>query len=82
MMLFSIRFRFIITSYGRGETLKLREIRKQRGLSQGQLSELSHVHRISISRYETGKKKPNVDSLKRLAKALDVSTDELLGESA
>ena len=62
--------------------MKLREIRKQQGLSQAELSERSHVHRISISRYENGKKKPSVDSLKRLAAALGVSTDELLGESA
>ena len=62
--------------------MKLREIRKQKGLSQEQLAELSHVHRVSISMFENGKKNPNVDSLKRLANALDVSTDELLGESA
>ena len=62
--------------------MKLREIRKRNGLSQERLSELSHVDRVSISRYETGKKKPSVDNLKRLAVALDVTTDELLGESA
>ena len=62
--------------------MKLREIRKQKGLSQERLAELSHVHRVSISMFENGRKKPNVDSLKRLANALDVSTDELLGESA
>lgn len=65
-----------------GVQLKLREIRKRNGLSQERLSELSHVDRVSISRYETGKKKPSVDNLKRLAVALDVTTDELLGESA
>ena len=62
--------------------MKLREIRKRKGFSQGRLSELSHVDRVSISRYETGRKKPSVDNLKRLANALEVSTDELLGESA
>ena len=62
--------------------MKLREIRKQKGISQGRLSELSHVDRVSISRYETGRKKPGVDNLKRLANALEVTTDELLGESA
>ena len=66
----------------RGDFLNLREIRKRKGLSQARLSELSHVHRVSISLYESGKKKPNVDSLKRLAVALNVTTDELLGESA
>ena len=65
-----------------GVCLRIRELREQKGLSQVQLAELSHVHRVSISMYETGRKKPNIDSLKRLAKALDVSTDDLLGESA
>ena len=60
----------------------LKRLRKQKGLSQERLAELSHVHRVSISMFENGKKNPNVDSLKRLANALDVSTDELLGESA
>lgn len=62
--------------------MNLRVIRKQKGLSQEQLAELTNIDRVSISMYETGKKNPNVDRLKRLAKALDVSTDELLGESA
>lgn len=62
--------------------MKLREIRKRKGLTQTRLAELSNVHRVSISLYESGKAKPNVDSLKRLAAALNVSTDELLGESA
>ena len=63
--------------------MKLREIRMRKGLSQCQLAEMSNVHRVSISLYESGKKKPSVDSLKRLSVALGVSTDELLeGESA
>lgn len=51
------------------------------GLSQVALSKRANVHRVSISMYENGKKKPNVDSLKRLAAALDVTTDELLDET-
>lgn len=62
--------------------MNLRKIRKRKGLTQEQLAQLSHIHRVSIARYETGKVKPNVDCLKRLAIALDVTTDELLGESA
>ena len=62
--------------------MKLREIRESKGLSQVALSKRAHVHRVSISLYENGKKKPNIDSLKRLAAALNVTTDELLGESA
>ena len=58
---------------------KLREIRKRKGLSQAKLSELSKVHRVSISLYESGKKKPTIDSLMRLANALDVSIQDLWG---
>ena len=61
--------------------MKLREIRERKGLSQVALSKRANVHRVSISLYESGKKKPNIDSLKRLAAALDVTTDELLGET-
>lgn len=60
--------------------MKLKEIRKEKGLSQVRLAEISHVDRVSISRYETGVKKPGLTNLKRLAVALGVTTDELAGE--
>ena len=59
--------------------MRLREIRERKGLSQVQLEKLSGVHRVCISRYEHGTKKPGVDSLKRLAVALGVTVDELIG---
>lgn len=59
--------------------MRLREIREERGMSQSELARLSNVHRVSICRYEHGTKKPNIDSLKRLADALDVPVDDLLG---
>lgn len=62
--------------------MRLREIRKRKGLTQAELSRRSHINRVCISQYETGVKRPNVDNLKRLAVALGVSTDELLGVSA
>lgn len=79
LKLYSINLTIHCDNRKGGEILKLREIRKRMGITQGQLAEMSNVHRVSISRYESGKKKPNVDSLKRLADALHVSTDELLG---
>ena len=60
--------------------MKLQEVRKEKGLSQERLSELSHVDRVSISRYETGKKKPSLFNLKRLAVALGVTADALLDD--
>ena len=60
--------------------MKLREIRESKGLSQTALAELAHVHRVSICLYESGKKHPTVESLKRLARALGVTTDELISD--
>lgn len=60
-----------------GDTLKA--LRKSRGMSQDELSQKSGVHRISIARYESGARKPDVDSLVKLAEALNTTTDAILG---
>jgi transcriptional regulator with XRE-family HTH domain len=59
----------------------LKRIRKESGLSQTQLSELSGVSMRMISKYETGEKDINkAQSLTvyKLAEALDVSIENLL----
>ena len=58
---------------------RIAEIRKLRGLNQDELAELSTLSRISIARYETGKIEPGAQALGRIAQALEVSTDVLLG---
>ena len=60
----------------------IRDIRVKRGLTQDQLAALSHVPRICISRYESGKYYPSLSNAMKLAKALDVSIDELIGRKA
>ena len=60
---------------------RIAEIRRQRGLNQDELAELSTLSRISIARYETGKFEPGAKALARIADALEVSTDVLLGRS-
>lgn len=60
----------------------LKRIRKERGLTQGELSELTGIDRISITRYETGKITPGGKALRKLARVLGVSLDELLGREA
>ncbi len=63
--------------------MNLRKLRKERGLTQTELSKRANVHRVSISLYESGKKKPNLDSIERLATALNVKVDDLIdGRSA
>ncbi|BAO59519.1 DNA-binding protein [Pseudomonas protegens Cab57] len=57
---------------------RLRSLRKQKNLSQNELGQLAELHYTHIGRYERGTSRPSVDTLKRLADALDVSSDYLL----
>lgn len=52
-----------------------------RQLSQTKLASESGLPPSSISHFESGARKPSFDNLKRLAAALDVTTDYLLGRS-
>ena len=56
----------------------LRVIRKQKGLTQEQLSAVSGINRVSIAKYETGASVPSLKTAERLADALGVSVDELI----
>lgn len=58
---------------------RLRTARDRRQLSQSQLAEKTGLPASSISHFESGARKPSFDNLKRLATALNVSTDYLLG---
>jgi transcriptional regulator with XRE-family HTH domain len=58
---------------------RLRTAREKRGLSQSQLAEKARLPASSISHFESGARKPSFDNLRKLANALDVSTDYLLG---
>lgn len=58
---------------------RLREARKLRELNQAQLAQLSGLLTSAVSHFETGARKPSFDNLKRLADALKVTTDYLLG---
>jgi transcriptional regulator with XRE-family HTH domain len=60
---------------------RLKAARDLRGLSQDQLAERSGLQGSAISHFETGGRKPSFDNLKRLADALGVSTDYLLGRT-
>lgn len=58
---------------------RLRAAREMRGLSQGGLATRSGLQASAISHFETGSRKPSFDNLRRLADALEVTTDYLLG---
>lgn len=57
---------------------KLQQLRKQNNLTQEQLAEQLYVSRSAISKWESGKGYPNIESLKCIAKLFSVSIDELL----
>lgn len=57
---------------------KLQKLRTQRNLTQEQLANQLFVSRTAISKWETGRGTPNLDSLQAIAKLFGVSLDELL----
>ena len=57
---------------------KLQELRKSRGLTQEELAEALYVSRTAISKWESGRGYPSIDSLKEIASYFSVTIDELL----
>lgn len=57
---------------------KLREIRKQKKLSQEELSFRASLHRTYISDIERGSRNVSLENIEKIAKALGVSTKNLL----
>ena len=66
------------TSKGVDSISKLAQVRKEKGLSQGRLAELSGVSRVTISRIESGKESPRVQTVYRLARVLKVRVTDIL----
>ena len=57
---------------------KLQELRKNKGLTQEELAEALYVSRTAISKWESGRGYPSIDSLKEIAKYFSVTIDEIL----
>lgn len=57
---------------------KIAMLRKARGLTQEQLAEKLFVSRTAVSKWETGRGMPGMDSLQQMAKFFDITLDELL----
>ena len=57
----------------------LKDARISAGLSQKEVAEQLGVAKSSYSLYESGKREPDVDKIKKLAQILGVSSDTLLG---
>ena len=57
---------------------KLQELRKRKGVTQEELADALFVSRTAVSKWESGKGYPNIESLKAVAKYFGVTVDELL----
>ena len=57
---------------------KLQELRKSKGLTQEELAEKLYVSRTAVSKWESGRGYPNIESLKEISLFFSVSIDELL----
>ena len=57
---------------------KLQELRKKKGLTQEELAQALYVSRTAVSKWESGRGYPNIDSLKAIAKFFGITIDELL----
>lgn len=60
-------------------TDKLKELRKEKKLTQKEIAEQIGIKQNSYSDWETGKNEPNLENIVKLSRILDTSTDELLG---
>lgn len=60
--------------------MKIREIRRQKGVTQADLAKAIGVSPTIISRYEGGGVQPPLEKLQKIATILDVSISDLLGE--
>jgi transcriptional regulator with XRE-family HTH domain len=60
---------------------RLQSLRELRGITQAELGRKAGMAAASISHFETGQRTPSLDSLVKLADALEVTTDAMLGRS-
>jgi transcriptional regulator with XRE-family HTH domain len=58
--------------------LRLKEVREAKGFTKEKFGKLVKIHYSQIGRYERNEASPSADALKKMANALDVSTDYLM----
>ena len=59
---------------------RIKKIRKQKGFSQIELGKRIGVSQQVITNYERGIREPNIETLLKIAGALDISLEALVGE--
>ena len=65
------------TSFGE----RLRELRKEKGLSQDEFAKILGTSKQILSRYELGQRSPKIEQVSKYAEKLKVSVDYLLGDT-
>ena len=60
---------------------RLREAREARSLNQTELAKLANLQPAAIGHFEKGRRKPSFANIRALAKALNISSDYLLGQT-
>ena len=68
-------------SRGGGVFVRLKELRKNKGISQLRLATELNTTQNTISRYETGEREPGIDELIKIADFFNVSVDYLIGRT-
>lgn len=61
---------------------KLQELRRKKGLTQEQLAQKLYVSRTAVSKWESGRGYPNIDSLQDIARFFGLTVDELISGEA
>jgi len=59
----------------------VREVRTRRGLSQEKLAELANLDRTFVSMIERGKRRPTLETAKRLAGALNIPLSAMIASA-
>lgn len=60
---------------------RLKSLREKKEITQRELAKLINIASSTLAMYETGRRKPDFETLIKLADFFDVSTDYLLGRS-
>ncbi len=58
--------------------VKLQELRKAKGLTQEELAEALYVSRAAVSKWESGRGYPSIDSLKEVSRFFSITMDDLI----
>jgi transcriptional regulator with XRE-family HTH domain len=60
---------------------RLQELRRAKGMSQPQLAEAAKVSVGALRNWEQGRRLPYIDTAYRIARALGITVDDLIGEA-